>query len=248
MFTSQQLPGIIEMIRNQGRNGDTMLAHINPEEAQMLQEMGGSGTTNPNTGLPEYFFGGLGGIVPSLFGGGNSTAGLSALFGLAPSMAKSSPKSSSGILGGILANPEMMKKVIESGALGVVPNQLKPGLFKKLEDNGTMPKPKPQPQNPKPNMEELAQKLIKKRGNRSSDDDSGGIFGGMFGALPAIAKSSLGGMGSMATGALPNEMIGNEMIGGALAPSMKSNLGNIIRKMNPNDLTKGYAMSGRWEE
>jgi hypothetical protein len=38
-----------------GREGDTMLAHINPVEAEMLKRMGGSGTTNPYTGLPEYF-------------------------------------------------------------------------------------------------------------------------------------------------------------------------------------------------
>ena len=37
-----------------GRNGDTQLAHINPQEAQMLKAMGGSGTINPYTGLPEY--------------------------------------------------------------------------------------------------------------------------------------------------------------------------------------------------
>jgi hypothetical protein len=39
-----------------GRHGDTMLAHINPREAAMLKRMGGSGTINPNTGLPEYKF------------------------------------------------------------------------------------------------------------------------------------------------------------------------------------------------
>jgi hypothetical protein len=39
-----------------GRHGDTMLAHINPREAEMLQRMGGSGTINPRTGLPEYKF------------------------------------------------------------------------------------------------------------------------------------------------------------------------------------------------
>lgn len=38
-----------------GRGGDTMLAHINPREAEMLRRAGGSGTVNPNTGLPEYF-------------------------------------------------------------------------------------------------------------------------------------------------------------------------------------------------
>ena len=61
-YNSQQntnaldLPSITDFLASQGRNGDTILAHINPEEAQMLQQMGGSGTINPNTGLPEFFF------------------------------------------------------------------------------------------------------------------------------------------------------------------------------------------------
>lgn len=38
-----------------GRHGDTMLAHINPEEAAMLRARGGAGTINPDTGLPQYF-------------------------------------------------------------------------------------------------------------------------------------------------------------------------------------------------
>jgi hypothetical protein len=42
-----------------GRNGDTMLAHITPQEAMMLKRMGGSGTINPYTGLPEFFIGKL---------------------------------------------------------------------------------------------------------------------------------------------------------------------------------------------
>jgi hypothetical protein len=37
-----------------GRDGDTMLAHINPQEAGMLKRMGGRGTPNPATGLPEF--------------------------------------------------------------------------------------------------------------------------------------------------------------------------------------------------
>ena len=43
-------------LENYGRKGDTMLAHINPQEAQMLMEEGGSGTINPMTGLPEFYF------------------------------------------------------------------------------------------------------------------------------------------------------------------------------------------------
>jgi hypothetical protein len=39
-----------------GRNGDTILAHINPAEAAMLKRMGGSGTINPDTGLPQFGF------------------------------------------------------------------------------------------------------------------------------------------------------------------------------------------------
>lgn len=50
----------------QGRGGDSMLAHINPREAEMLRRMGGSGTVNPNTGLNEYKSGKgiLGAILP----------------------------------------------------------------------------------------------------------------------------------------------------------------------------------------
>lgn len=50
--------GIAEAARivaNQGRNGDTMLAHITPAEARLLRSRGGSGTINPETGLPEFF-------------------------------------------------------------------------------------------------------------------------------------------------------------------------------------------------
>jgi hypothetical protein len=44
-----------EMLRRMGRNGDTMLAHITPEEAELLADLGGAGTSNPDTGLPEFF-------------------------------------------------------------------------------------------------------------------------------------------------------------------------------------------------
>jgi hypothetical protein len=49
-----------EKVKSAGRDGDTMLAHINPAEAAMLKQAGGSGTINPETGLPEFgFFSGL---------------------------------------------------------------------------------------------------------------------------------------------------------------------------------------------
>jgi hypothetical protein len=45
----------VRTLARQGRMGDTMLAHINPEEAALLKARGGAGTINPNTGLPQYF-------------------------------------------------------------------------------------------------------------------------------------------------------------------------------------------------
>lgn len=49
------LANVTQYLQSQGRNGDTMLAHINPEEAQLLKAFGGSGSINPDTGLHEFF-------------------------------------------------------------------------------------------------------------------------------------------------------------------------------------------------
>lgn len=43
---------------SKGRDGDNMVAHINPIEAAVLKAMGGSGTINPKTGLLEFAGGG----------------------------------------------------------------------------------------------------------------------------------------------------------------------------------------------
>jgi hypothetical protein len=51
MNTVQELA---EMIRKMGRGKDKVLAHITPEEAVMLKKMGGRGSINPMTGLPEF--------------------------------------------------------------------------------------------------------------------------------------------------------------------------------------------------
>ena len=69
------LPALAEMLRSKGRGKDTMLAHITPREAALLKRRGGSGTINPDTGLPEFddgidvgsYFGGDtgGGFTPS---------------------------------------------------------------------------------------------------------------------------------------------------------------------------------------
>ena len=40
-----------------GQRGDTILAHITPAEARLLKSMGGSGSINPHTKLPQFFLG-----------------------------------------------------------------------------------------------------------------------------------------------------------------------------------------------
>jgi hypothetical protein len=43
-----------QMLGRLGRDGDSMVAHITPQEAEMLRRRGGRGTVNPNTGLREF--------------------------------------------------------------------------------------------------------------------------------------------------------------------------------------------------
>jgi len=55
MMADIDMPALAQFLRSQGRKGDTVLAHINPKEAALLQKMGGAGTENPVTGLPEFY-------------------------------------------------------------------------------------------------------------------------------------------------------------------------------------------------
>ena len=61
------LADVASYLAAQGRNGDSILAHITPKEASLLKRRGGSGTINPVTGLPEFFlkklFKGIGNAV-----------------------------------------------------------------------------------------------------------------------------------------------------------------------------------------
>ena len=48
------LAGLAQLLRSKGRGKDSILAHINPREAALLKRAGGSGSINPETGLPEF--------------------------------------------------------------------------------------------------------------------------------------------------------------------------------------------------
>lgn len=60
-----------------GRYGDTMLAHINKDEAALLKAHGGSGTINPETGLPEFWGVKIGPVAIGSDYGGVSVGGVS---------------------------------------------------------------------------------------------------------------------------------------------------------------------------
>jgi len=67
-MASGGLADVGQYLAAKGRGGDSILAHITPEEAEMLKRRGGSGTINPATGLPEFKGGPLGGIVKAVKG------------------------------------------------------------------------------------------------------------------------------------------------------------------------------------
>jgi len=54
---TKSIQGAAQKLQSLGRNGDTILAHITPAEAQLLNDVTDGGSLNPNTGLPEFFLG-----------------------------------------------------------------------------------------------------------------------------------------------------------------------------------------------
>jgi hypothetical protein len=46
---------LADIMAKSGRYGDSLVAHINPEEARMLKQRGGAGTRNPRTGMLEFY-------------------------------------------------------------------------------------------------------------------------------------------------------------------------------------------------
>jgi hypothetical protein len=67
-MASGGLADVGQYLASKGRGGDSILAHITPEEAAMLKRRGGSGTINPATGLPEFKGGVIGGALDAIGG------------------------------------------------------------------------------------------------------------------------------------------------------------------------------------
>ena len=51
---AQGIKSLARELPNYGRYNDDMVAHISSDEARLLKSLGGAGTINPVTGLPEY--------------------------------------------------------------------------------------------------------------------------------------------------------------------------------------------------
>ena len=134
-----------------GQGGDTMLAHINPREAEVLRRMGGQGSINPNTGLREYkglkkilgavlpialsiFAPGIGtaisGFLAPVFGAASGIAG-GALMGAASSKLTGGNVLQGALLGGAGAGlGSQIGKTLTGGALsGTAQNMIGSGLI-----------------------------------------------------------------------------------------------------------------------
>jgi len=114
----------------QGRNGDSILAHITPQEASLLKRRGGSGTINPVTGLPEFFlkklFKSVSNVVKKVLkspvGRILATVGLTMLLGpTAIGLTLGSAGTAAVVSGGLtLAGGGSIKDALISGAMGYI--------------------------------------------------------------------------------------------------------------------------------
>jgi hypothetical protein len=69
------------ILERQGRFGDSMLAHLTPQQHQLLSTMGGGSTTNPKTGLPEHFLASAGPLLTNIGQRASSVAQAANTFG-----------------------------------------------------------------------------------------------------------------------------------------------------------------------
>lgn len=70
-LSKDQVLEAVDRVAAAGRGGDELLAYLSPESVAVLKKMGGAGTINPATGLPEF----KGGVIGSI------TRGVKRLFG-----------------------------------------------------------------------------------------------------------------------------------------------------------------------
>ncbi len=188
-----------------GRKGDTMLAHLSPSSAETLRSMGGSGTTNPQTGLREYF---LGGVFKSI--GGFFKKAVGAVLPIALSLTPLGPVFGAAIGSGIgaLINGASPGQALTAGLLGGAGGALFSGIQGAMNGPGFMA--------------------------GVSNAFTGGVSGiqGMLGlggtpapAAPAVTPSVAPNRGDIATGGYGTGNVGG---GSPAAPGMMDSITNWI--------------------
>lgn len=127
MMSHDAMLEAIKHIEKQGRKGDTQIAHINPDEARMLKAHGGAGTTNPKTGLKEYY-NVAGGSQPAgtregySSGGGGGTAA-------AHSSSGGGGSATNDVIGNTLNNLGSKGKVLSPGSKSTIGGDIAGGVL-----------------------------------------------------------------------------------------------------------------------
>ena len=204
-----------------GQGGDTMLAHINPREAEVLRRMGGQGSINPNTGLREYkglkkILGAVLPIALSIFAPGIGTAisgFLAPMFGAA-----------SGIAGGALMGAASSKltggNVLQGALLGGAGAGLGSTIGKTLA----------------PSLSGTAQNMI-----------GSGLIGGVAGQSTGqgfLKGAAMGAAGAGLSGAVNSADLGNGAFQAGVQGGVQ-NAGNMLAAgYDPKSALTGGALAG----
>lgn len=108
----RNMHSLADALRSKGQGGDSVLAHISPEEARMLAQHGGY-DINPHTGLPQY------GFFKKIFRKGPLKK-LLPIIGTVVGSVLGGPAGGAigGVIGGGLTNKNPLKGGITGGAMG----------------------------------------------------------------------------------------------------------------------------------
>lgn len=134
--------GGLTRLAAQGRGSDTIVAHINKREAEMLKNAGGSGTINPKTGLPEYGFLStlLSFVMPAVVdffapGIGEAISGLTGLGSTSSAILGTALTGAAGnALGAALTGGNVGQSALQGGLLGAVSGGLGDVVGSKIND------------------------------------------------------------------------------------------------------------------
>jgi hypothetical protein len=131
-LSDDEIMQAVDMIAAQGRGGDELLAFLSPESVVALKRMGGSGTINPVTGLPEF----KGSPVKKAINSVKKALGLQK----EPAPAAAAPVATSSLIG---AKPVAPPVVAEPVAPPVVAAPVAPPTAKEDLEKIAAPKEKP---------------------------------------------------------------------------------------------------------